>query len=244
MPKLNQIIAVANSRKSEAQGNITQVYKMLQKEVLLEGISRTYQPKDEDGEVFPPENKRVQITVRDALTDVKAIMANLIDLVATQDVGNCEAKGDVIVGDVTILSQVPVTHLLYLEKQMEHLCTVTKKLPVLSTESKWSYDENAGCYATDTVRTGKTKKVPRPIVKYDATKEHPAQTEMFNEDITIGYWDQVKYSGAIPETERRELLERVISVRDAVKQAREAANSSEAKQQNFGTQLVEYIFSK
>lgn len=50
MPKLNQIIAISAGKKSQTHKTITEVYQNLQKASLLEGISRTYKPKDDEGE--------------------------------------------------------------------------------------------------------------------------------------------------------------------------------------------------
>ena len=67
MPKLNQIIAVLSGRKSQSQKDITEVYKKLQKDALFDGISRVYQPVDEEGEALPPERKNVQYSARQAI---------------------------------------------------------------------------------------------------------------------------------------------------------------------------------
>jgi hypothetical protein len=54
MPKLNQIIALTAGKKSQAHKAITEAYQNLQKSGQLEGISRVYKPKDDEGEQFPP----------------------------------------------------------------------------------------------------------------------------------------------------------------------------------------------
>ena len=64
----------------------------------------------------------------------------------------------------------------------------------------------------------------RPLVLYDATKEHPAQTQLVTEDIVAGYWNTVKYSGAMPAPQKVAMAERVEKLLRAVKEAREAAN--------------------
>jgi hypothetical protein len=52
--KLNQIIAVEKGIKSKAYAEVTDAHQRLQKSALLAGIARTYQPKDEEGEQYPP----------------------------------------------------------------------------------------------------------------------------------------------------------------------------------------------
>jgi len=63
--KLNQIIAVEKGAKSRSFAKITDAYQLLQKPAVLAGISRTYQPSDEDGEQYPPESTRVQVKAED-----------------------------------------------------------------------------------------------------------------------------------------------------------------------------------
>ena len=50
-------------------------------------------------------------------------------VLATQDFANCQAKANVVVDGQTILKEVPVTHLLFLEKQLVDLRTFIDGLP-------------------------------------------------------------------------------------------------------------------
>ena len=47
--KLNQIIAVEKGVKSKSFQDLTEAHHAVQKPSLLSGISRVYQPKDEEG---------------------------------------------------------------------------------------------------------------------------------------------------------------------------------------------------
>ena len=79
-------------------------------------------------------------------------------------------------------------------------------------------------------------------MKYEAKKEHPAQVEMYFEDVTVGTWTTTKYSAAIPAAERNQMLERVRKLADAVKEAREEANSREVDKKKIGDTIVQYLF--
>ena len=128
--------------------------------------------------------------------------------------------------DGTVLaSDIPVTYLLFLEKQLADLQTFVTKLPVLDAAETWSYDEATDAYATPPTQTTRSKKVPRNHVKAEATEKHPAQVEMYFEDVLVGYWTTVKFSGALPQARVNELRARVIKLSEAVKIAREQANS-------------------
>ena len=240
--KLNQLIALVAGQKSRAQSALTEIYHKVQKETLLTGISRVYHPKDEDGDRFPSETKIVQYTVDQALLEIQTVLIKLINMVGSQDRTNCVASASIVVRDKTIMADVPVSHLLFLEKQLVDLHTVVGKLPVLDPADNWEFSDSSNCYLSDTQETVKTKKVPRAFVKAEATKEHPAQVETFHEDIVTGYWKTVKFSGAIPAMERKQLLARVELLQDAVKSARESANLQDTQSLTTGTNLMLYLF--
>jgi hypothetical protein len=241
MGKLNQVIAVVAGKKANATKVITETYHTVQKNTLFEGISRTYQPKDEDGDKLPKEEKFIQKKAGELITDVKAAMIEMFDVVATQDAANCVAKADVKVGAAVVLKQVPVTHLLFLEKQLNDITTFIGKLPTLDPSETWVYNEAADHYATVPSETTRTKKVPKAFVKYAATKEHPAQVETFQEDVLAGYWKTIKFSGAIPAQERNQMLEKVRQLHEAVVNAREEANGIEVQPVHVGKALFDYI---
>jgi len=242
MPKLNQIIAVANGKKTQAQKAITEAYQNLQKPALLDGISRTYKPKDDEGEQLPAEKKQVQLRVKDATRTVTAALTELFDIVATQDDANCRAKANVVVDGRTIVSDVPVTTLLFIEKQLVDIHTFVEKLPALDPGETWTYSRDVDYYASEPYQTTKTKKVMKNHVKVEATKEHPAQVETYTEDVIVGYWTTVKFSGAIPAKERNEMLDRVRKLQEAVKTAREEANALETAPRKIGGEILSFVF--
>jgi hypothetical protein len=243
MPKLNQIIAVEKGVKSRVYGEITEMHKQSQKPDLFNGFIKTYRKKDEEGEDYPPERKKVQHSVDSMLSQAAKLLAELIDITATKDWGNCHAFADVVVDGQVLIKDAPVPFLLFLEKQITDLHTFIDKIPTLDEADDWSRDENSGLYKTSPIPTHRTKKVQKPIVLYEATKEHPAQTQMITEDITVGYWDTVKHSGALPVPRKQLLLDRIERLSSAVKYAREQANSADAQKQEIGKRLFDYLLS-
>ena len=242
MAKLNQIIAIEKGTKSQSFAELTEAHQALQKPALLSGIARTYQPKDEEGERFPPESTRVQMKAEEVIRKTVDVLTKLFDVTATKDWTNCKARADVVVDGNTLLAQVPATYLLFLEKQLVDMHTFVKKLPVLDASETWSFDASADCWATEPVQTVKTKKIPRNHVKAEATEKHPAQVEVYYEDVVVGNWRTVKFSGALPAQRVNELLARVEKLQEAVKFAREEANSIEADEQKVGEKVFQYLF--
>lgn len=244
MKKLHQIIAIEKGHKTQTLADITEVYKTFQKPGLFNGFTKMYSPVDEDGLQLPPEQQRVQYHAEALLSSVAEKMSDLINTSATKDWANTQAKADVVVDGKTLLEGVPATFLLYLEKQLDNIKAEISKLPELDPSYDWSRDENIGVWKATPVKSHRTQKVHRPIVKYDATEHHPAQTELITEDQIVGYWTTTRLSGAI-QTPRKELLKkRVRKLIDAVKQARAQANEQPVEQKEVAKAVFDYLLGE
>lgn len=243
MPKLNQILAIEKQTKQNAHKQVTEVYQKLQKPALTAGLTRTYSPVDDDGEKFPPEKQNIQLRVPEALADVSAFLSPLFDITLQRDSANCSALADVVVDGQKILEQVPATYLLWLEKQLVDIHTIVCVLPTLPSDSSWTYDDGQGSYRSESIERAKTKKIPKPFVKAEATKEHPAQVDVVHEDVVTGYWKQVAFSGALPHDRARLLRDRVEKLLAAVKFAREQANLVEVAPVKAGDAVFSYLFA-
>lgn len=225
MTQLHQIVAIEKTAKAEANAAIDRTYKVVQKPDLFAGIARTYEPIAEDGQQLPAESTKVQYRAEDLLADtLRTAWTRLLDLVATKDNANTEARANVMVDGKIVLADAPVTYLIWLEKQLVEMRTVVSKLPTLDNAFDWRTDLD-GTWVTGPTKTVKTAKVPKNHVLYPATAEHPAQVQMYTEDVAVGTWTTFKFSGAMPASRQRELLERIGRLLEAVKFAREEANS-------------------
>lgn len=242
MTKLNQIIAIEKGAKQDSKKKFGDIYQLLQKQPLLNGISRTYTPKDDEGETLPSESTLVQVAVPKSLDDAQDALVRLFDVTLTKEVANTTAKADVVVDGETILRDVPVTYLLFLERELTDIRTFVAALPTLDPSTNWTWDENQGVYVADPIETTRTKKVPKNWVKAEATDKHPAQVEIFHEDVIVGTWKTVKTSGALPATRKAELLARVVKLIDAVTFARESANNVDIADVKAGTNVFSYLF--
>jgi hypothetical protein len=241
--KLNQVIAIEKGAKNRIYAAITELHKNAQKADLYYGFNKNYEPKEEGSEQFPPEQKKVLLRSDDVLSETKNLFAEFLDITATKDFANVSAKADVKIGGNTLIKDVPVPYLLFLEKQLTDLRTFVDKMPVLDESDDWRKDDATGLFKTEPTKTHRTSKVQEAIVLYDATEKHPAQTQLITKDVIVGYWNQTKQSGAITRGDKRKLLERIESVLSAVKSAREEANSVEAPEKKVGEDILGYIFA-
>jgi hypothetical protein len=245
--KLNQIIAVEKGAKERTHKEFTAIYQGLSKTEPMQGISRTYQPIAEDGEKLPAEHKYVQINVNERLERVQEILIDLFDVTLTKEEGNTRARGTVSVDGTVIVKDVPVSYLLFLEKQLTDLRAVIAALPKLDPADKWDWDEQQGFFKSAEVRTARTKKMTEFVVVQGSgvpDKGVAPQVKEVTNDVLVGYWSTVKYSATMEPTRIAELLERTEKLLRAVKFAREEANGLEIDQAKAGSAVFGYIFSK
>jgi hypothetical protein len=242
MTTLSQLLAVETQIKSSSHDQLTEQHHLVQKDPLLNGISRTYQTTDDEGERLPPENTLVQVRVKEVLKNVVRVLTPYYNISLEKDSANQLATANVEVDGKIILQGVPATYLLWLEKQLIELHTFLVKLPTLPQTESWSFDEGQNTYRSAEVKTAKTKKIARPFIKYEATKEHPAQVDIVHDDKLVGYWSTTKFSGAIPRQTVQELRERIEKLQAAVKTAREAANMVKVPAVEAGSKIFGYLF--
>lgn len=240
--RLNQVNAILTGRKPDVEKTVGEVYKLVQKDGLFAGRTRVYRPFDEDkGQKFPPENQKVQHRVSELLSKISKTWKDIWDLTLTQDFGNMSATADIVVDDVTVLSGVPVTSLLYLDKQVNDLVTFIEKLPTPDQAEEWVFDPNSRLLRTGQTESVRTSKEPTVIVRYEATDKHPAQTELFTKDVAVGTWTQTLLSGALPAVDKETYLVKARKLHSAIKEAREKANMQQVEKRDAGD-LLKFVF--
>ncbi len=243
MVKLCQINALVSGRKGEVEKAVGDIYKIVQKPELFSGRERTYRPLDDvNGEKLPRETQKIQYTAKGLIEQATTKWTELWDLVLTQDTANQTAKADIVVDGKIVLAKVPVTNLLFLEKQVNDLETFISKLPTPDASEDWKHDPNSGNLRSGIAETIKTKKVPTHYEKAPATKEHPAQVEFFHHDVPVGTWTTIQFSGAVQTDQKTEWLIHVKKLKDAIKVAREEANTLEVEVKKSGDSLFGYVF--
>lgn len=244
--KLHQIIAVRQGKVTRIKQEVTEVYHTLQKSNLFDGLSRTYNGTYEvDGvvESLPSEHKMVQCKVFELLNKAQESWTDLLDTTLTQDVANTKALATVEIDGNALLKDVPVTFLIFLEKYLTEVHAMVSAIPVCDPGENWTYDPSSDLLVSNESVSNRMKKVPKTLIKYEATTEHPAQTEVYHEDIKVGEWHVKKFSGALPKSKKNVMLSRIINLQNAVKVARSKANDTEVEDQKAGKQIFDYIFN-
>ena len=145
----------------------------------------------------------------------------------------------------TLIAGAPVTYLIFLEKQLTDARTFIEKLPVLDPAIEWTDPEAPGePYRSREVKTTSTKKVLRNHEVAPATAQHPAQVQVYQEDVVSGWWSTVKLSGALPAATVAGMRERLNALIEAVKVARGEANMAEVDDPKPGSAVFSYLFGE
>lgn len=239
--KLCQVLAIDSGIRNKSKSELTTLHRAAEKSELYAGLNRTYRPRDEEGEKFPDERQHASLKSKEVLAKLQDIMSEALDIELTKDVGNCSAKADIVVDGETVLKDVPVSYLLFLEKQLDDVFTFVNKMPILDPSEIWTFDPGQNLYRSEPVETTKTKKRMTPVVLYEATKEHPAQVKEVTEDIVVGSWSATKFSGALTADRKELLVSRIQKLQKAVKFAREEANSIEVTKKSASSALFGFI---
>lgn len=247
MAKVHELLAAEGTVKTQAdkcRGDLLNTFD--KKRHLFGEKVVTFQSNAEGVAAVTEEQSDIQSTVKTELRWIAGIWSKALDVAYQIAESNMGARAQVVLDDGTVLlSNIPATALLELEKRAGEIHALITAIPTLDPAKgfKPDADRGEGIYrARDVIKT-RTKKVPKVIVKYDATKEHPAQTEMVHVDEPTGVIREQEWSGLITPAEKADMLARAEELRRALKTARSRANESEAATGKLGTLLFDYVFN-
>ena len=241
--QLHQLLAVENDRKQLAN-NIMQetITTFLKKQDHFDGITKKYESYDEADQKIPPELKEIVDTVKSKIDYSKVAISKGIDAQISKEETNASGtvKAELKVGSISF-GDLSATSLLALEQYLVKLRTMYKSIPTLDPSKKWNKKDNI--YETDNEVKYRTEKKVKPIVKYEATKEHPAQVDLISVDTQVGEYHTIYKSGKITPYDKSVLLSRIDDLINAVKKTRAKANESEVKQIKIGEKIFNFINS-
>src|SRR5262252_7066984 len=136
---------------------------------MYNGFEKRYEKIDEASEDLPPDRKHIEITAQDVLSQVRKLTSELMQVTARKDWTNWVAKDNIVVDGQAVLHDVPVTYLLFLEKQLTARKTLITNVPVLDPAERFDNDPASHLLrSAEQTRTRRTKKVQEAIVKYPA----------------------------------------------------------------------------
>jgi hypothetical protein len=251
MTKLHQILAVERGVQADADRKVALALRGTNVDgeaSPLFGKTRVYEPKQEDGDTFPSETQRVQIKVqKDVLPAITEALTRLFDVKFTREAANTEAFADVKIDGVTLLANVPAGYLLFLEAQLNDLRGKVLRLPVLDPAEEWHWDGNRNVYATEPTKKAREVRVPQVQVLQAPQvidgRPFEGQYRPYETAKPVGEWTTVKMSGAMPADEVEQILGRISTLGEAVKYAREKANSIDVTDRRAGEKIFTYLLT-
>lgn len=242
MGKMHELLAVEGDLKSAALSALSDLKGLFTKGTgLLVGQVRKYRPFVEGGERQADEVTALATSVPDECERFALMFGRWINASIQKEVTNISTLADVIVDGEALLTGLPAPALLNLESKLASIRSVYENIPTLDPTEKWSWDAGRGCYLSPERTTYRTQKVMKSFIAAEATKEHPAQVQVFSEDQQVGEWTTIISTGAVTVTDKRGMIERIDKLLAAVKQARQRANSIEASNIMVAATLFEYI---
>lgn len=248
MSKLHELLSVSGNLKSQADKVRTELMETFEKKRHLFGEKVTsFTPLAEGAQVVVESQSDLQSTVPKELEWIQAHLAKALDVQYQIAEANMAARADVVLEDgTTILKGLPATALLELEQRIGEIQALVVKVPTLDPAKGFALDTSRGknIFKARDVTKPRTKKTTKVLVKYEATKEHPAQTELVNEDITVGTILEQEWSGMITPAQKADMLDRCEQVLRAVKRARSRANEFDVDVASIkiGKTLLTYVF--
>lgn len=247
MPKrIVQLLAIESQVKAETETRMGQLRHVTANPDLFTGMTKTYRQADDEGHAKLPQNaeKAVRTTADEVLNLAQQTLSRLWDTRLTIDAANQLAKADVSVPGRAraLLTDMPVGHLLYLERELMLFATLVESLPVLEAGVTWTTDNMpAGQHKAKEITENYKQKVPGKFVLSEATQYHAANVQRLDTDEVVGISTTTAFSGGIDRGRKQQILTRVSQLRIAVKQAREEANSVTVPELSEGDVLFTWL---
>lgn len=245
MGKLHELLAVEPDLKAEAQRLANKIKALFTDgKGRLVGQIRTYHPLQEGGEEFADEITELATSVNSELADWQRAFSNWLNAAMQKEITNQNTGADVIIDGMTLFENMPATALLNLEAKLVEVRQVFNQIPTNDPTENWMWDADLGLFVSKPRTTYKTKKIMRNHVRAEATKEHPAQVEVYTEDVRVGTWTTIIHSGMLTPSEKQLRLQRIDALIRAVKQARHRANDTDVIDTHLAKKLFAYIYGE
>lgn len=243
MGKLFELLAVEPDLRGASEKIVSETINTFSKKPNhFEHRLKTYQPKDEDGDVFAPEKQEMVTTVLNKLNHAQSVISKYIDAIAQKETTNTKASAYLEVNGQKLLDfPLPATLLLALEGKLKQLREIYNTLPTLDPSESWRWDDQTKTYEAEQKETYKTKKIMKNHVLSPSTEKFPANVQVYHEDVRIGTWLNKRWSGCITPAEKSAVLERLDILSQAVKKARQRANDKEIEKINISKNLFDFI---
>lgn len=243
--KLHELLAVESSLETQAQKVRKDLENTFEKKRhLFEKKQLLFTPSAEGAQQSVEQQQDIQTTVEKEIKWIRPHISKSLDSSYQVAEANMLARADIVLEDDTVIAKdVPATSLLELQKRLAEIMELAKSIPTLDPAKGFSMDEQSKLYKAREIKKPRTTKQPKVIIKYEATKEHPAQTELYSADVVLGMIEEQEWSGLMTPADKADLLDRVEKLTRAVRSARSRANEQAVDtSKKISAPLLNYIF--
>lgn len=256
MSKLHELLAV--------EGDLEGTFKKILEETTTTftkradhfiGSIRHLEWFESDQPDHPKDHVKMETTVNDKLSYQEGHVVKYFDALLQKEATNQEAVADLVVNGVTVAKDLPATFLLGLESRLKKVREVYASIPTLAPHIKWEKDESKGKGVWSRVHpeeTMKTEKVIKAQILYphkfpkegEKGEPLPAQVDKISETRNVGKYVKNVWAGVLSPAEKSALLGRIDKLIQAVKKARQRANTTEVKKLTIGKELFDFIHAE
>lgn len=242
--KQHQLLAILPSLQGSAKQVESETVKTFrERHGHFLGLFKTYTPHDEEGDKQPNDgNPHVVTTVGEKVDYFAKVWGQHINAMLQVEATNQEATGDIAIGD-TVIGDVPATFLIQLDKKLNVLRAVLGSMPTLDPQRAWkdAPDKGEGISTCEPITSYSYKKVRKNHELAPATEHHPAQVEMFIDDVQVGQWLTQHWSGMIAPAVKAGILSRLDTLQQAVKKALSQANDTQHSTRTIARDLFSFV---
>lgn len=248
MGKLFEILAVEadveNKVKTIMQEAITTFQKRSEHFVGSIRTLKMFDAERQNEEAGFEERKDIVTTVQKKLDYTWESIVKYYDVIAQKEVGNQNTHANVTINGEVILSNMPATLLLGLESRLKKVREMYLTIPTLAPGTEWVPDESIGegvFRAKFPEIRHRTEKTVEHKIIVQPTKEHPAQVEKWTSSVPVGNFTTDRWCGMISPAKKSQLLDRIDTLIEAIKQARQRANEVQLENVKVGEIIKNFI---
>ena len=248
MSKLHEVLAVESDLEETSRKILEEAFTtFIKKANHFEGYHKTLKMFDEERsgeEDGQAEHKAMVTTVPAKLEYVRGSIEKYYDLLLQKERTNQEAKADLEVDGKLLAKDLPATFLLGMESRLKKLRPMIEAIPTLDPGVAWipDPDQGANIYKSKFPETKqKQDKVSEFVVVTEATPQHKAQYEKLTKNVVSGTYSTQHWSGKITPGEKSAYLGRLDRLIQAVKKARQRANTAEVVKCEVGKEILDYL---
>jgi hypothetical protein len=219
-----QLKAQVQATRAELTGTFKNKRHMFEEKLV------TFTPVEEGAPSKTEEQRTIETTVAEELRWIGELWTKALDNGLHVAEGNTLARADVMLDDgSTLLTGVPATALLELEKRAGEILDLLAAVPSLDSTKGYQPDvaRGSGVYVARDVTKVRTRKVNKVIRLAEATPEHQEQAQLVSVDEPAGELVEREWSAMVTVAVKGKMMERAEELRRAFKAALHRANAVE-----------------